>query len=281
MKKNIVIGANGFIGRNLIATLKKDSKVIGVYHSNNDGLYSDIKNISSKDLENLENDFDVVYILSAFIAGGQLSVADRKNLFKVNVQMVDTICKKFSNSRIIYVSSVSVYKESNDSVLEQSEEGGINEYGISKLWGEKIIERCNNYSIVRLSSVYGIGMKLNTIIPNYIKQALQNYAISIWGDGQRKQNYIHVSDVVNFLKKAAIIHENGIYLGTASESISNLELAKIIAQKTDCSLSFINDDISPSFCYDNKYSVTKLNYYPTVTIEKGISELIEWIKEKY
>jgi nucleoside-diphosphate-sugar epimerase len=280
-KKILVIGSNGFIAGKLISELVKVAHVTGVYNLNRDNLSKEIRNVPINKLANLSANFDEVYLLSAFIPGNNLVEKGRKEMFKVNVQLVDFICKKFSKSRIIFSSSVSVYKPKDSEIFENDDEGGINEYGVSKLWGERIIQRVMNFSIVRISSVYGVGMKLNTIIPNYIKEALEKKVITIWGEGKRMQNYIHVSDVANFLMYAASVAQNDIFLATSSKSFSNLQVAEIISQKTGCSLSFKNDDASPSFFYNNDYTKKKLKYYPKVSIEQGITELIECLKEKY
>ncbi len=279
-KKVLVIGANGFIGSALIRDLKNESDVVGVYHSNKNNLSGEIENIPISSLANLNSDFEEVYVLSAFIPGNQLNEDDRKKLFEANIQLVELVCKKFPGSKIIYSSSVSVYKPKDGTVYENDDEGGINEYGVSKLWGEKIVQDVKRFSIVRFSSVYGPGMKLNTIIPNYINEALKKKVITVWGNGERKQDYIHVTDAVNFLTKSATVTGNDIYLATSSNSISNLRLAEIISKKTGCAFSFIKQDKSPSFCYNNDKTAQKLNYQVSVAIDEGITDLIEWIKEK-
>jgi nucleoside-diphosphate-sugar epimerase len=281
-KKILVIGANSFIASNLIFQLKNEAKVVGVYHSNKEKLSNDIINIPVNDLNKLDEHFDEVYLLGAYIPDKQPITSDnRKKMFASNVELVDLVCNKFKSSKIIYSSTVSVYKNKMGEISEQDNEGGINEYGISKLWGEKIVLQAENFSIVRFSSVYGIGMNLNTIIPNYIKQALKNNVVTVWGNGERKQNYIHAFDVINFLKKAASINENGIFLATAPQSISNYQLAQIISKKTDCSITLKGEDLTPSFLYNNNYTVNKLQYEASVSFDKGITELIEWIRKKY
>ena len=280
-RKILVVGANSFIALNLIHQLKIENEVTGVYHLNNDKLCNDIRNIPVQKLNELDTEFDVVYILSAFIPGDPNDVNNSVKLFEANVRLVDCICKKFSKSRIVYASSVAVYKPRDAAITENDNEGGLNEYGISKLWGERIVSGNESFAIVRLSSVYGNGMKLTTIIPNYIKQAIESKVITVWGNGERRQDYIHVSDAVNFLNRASLFNGNGIFLATVSQSLSNLQLAEIISQLTGCHISLTGTDKSASFFYDNSYTRSKLQYTAAVPVELGISELIEWIKEKY
>lgn len=281
MKKILVVGANSFIGSHLISKIRDKAIVVGIYNTNVDKIPTKIKTYSIDEIRKLKDDFEIVYLLSAYITKEVNNFDERKKMFNVNVELVDKICNKFKHSKVVYSSSVSVYKEKGSEIFEFDNEGGLNEYGVSKMWGEKIIKQLSNYSIIRFSSVYGIGMNQSSIIPVYIDQALKNNIINVWGDGTRKQNYLHISDAINFLIKASESKNNGIYLGAFTNSISNKELAEIIAQQTNSKVSFIGEDNSPSFCYNNQLTVEELGYSGSFAIENGISELIKWTKEKY
>lgn len=261
--------------------MKNDVDVTGVYHKNGNLLFNDITNIPIEFLDDLPDLFKEVYLVSAYIPSGKLSTVSREDLYKTNVELIDKITSKYYRSRIIYCSSVSVYKIKNSDITEKDNEGGLNEYGISKLWGEKIIEQLPDYAIVRFSSVYGIGMKLSTIIPNYIKEALSKKQITVWGSGERRQNYIHVSDAINFLIKAAGFQGNEKFLATSVDSITNFELATIIAKLTDSKILFQGGDNSPSFSYNNNFTKSALSIQSQISIENGIIELIKWLQEKF
>lgn len=280
-KKILVIGANGFVGENLIKSLKDQNDVTGVYHKNKDSLCNDICNFPISKLNLLPTEFDHVYLVGAYIPGHDIDSSTRESLFKANVCLVEQVCSKFQDSRIIFCSSVSVYKARPNPITEVDNEGGLNEYGISKLWGEKIVQRVKSCSIVRISSIYGIGMNLETIIPNYIMQALNERTITVFGNGTRLQNYIHYSDVIGFLKKAAVSKINGVFLATDKQSFSNLHLAQIIAGVTGSNIVFKGEDTSHSFIYDNRYTASNLDYIPKTSLEKGVKHLTEWLKKRY
>lgn len=281
-KKSLVIGANSFIGSNLIRLLQSSStQVTGVYNSNKDRLPKDIRCVAVKQLEELEADFRDVYIIAAFIASGQLDTNARTRMFEANVSLVGDMCAKFKDSRIILCSSVSVYGAQPVVITEESSKGGLNEYGVSKLWSEKIVSATDNFAIVRLPSVFGPAMNPNTIIPLYIRQALVQKEITVYGEGERLQNYLHVKDAAGFLKAAADYQGNDEFLACAPRSISNLELAQIIAEETGCAIGFKGVDRSPSFSYDNSLTSKKLMYHPGISFREGIKELIQWSKEKF
>ncbi len=279
-KKNIlVVGANSFIGHHLIQTLKADFNVIGVYHTNTNNLDSAIENIPVSEISALKLKFERVFIISAYIPGTvNLNEVERGKMYKANVSLVADICEQFQYCKIIYCSSVSVYNYKDGVITENDSLGGLNEYGISKLWGEKIVQKLNSYSIVRCSSVFGVGMNTDTIIPKYIKQSLQGKII-VYGEGNRQQNYIHVSDVVSYLTKVAQVTNNGIYLATSGESISNKSLADLIIKKAGGDIVFEYEDNSPSFFYNNDQTIKSLNLSPAAYLKDEITEIIKWIKE--
>jgi UDP-glucose 4-epimerase len=278
MANSLVIGSNSFVGSILINCLKKTGNVVGIYHRQTDRLQDDVTNLPLSELANLHTDFDHIYIISAYIPEKQLTSITRQNMYDANIALVNRICEKFSSGKIIYCSSVSVYDVKNEPITETDSVGGLNEYGVSKLWGEHIVKRANNYAIVRCSSIFGPGMNTQTIMPMYIRQGLQGQ-ITVWGNGERLQNYIHVLDVANFLTTAANYDKNGTFLAVAENSLSNLDLANIIKSELNCQIVFANTDNSASFYYNNEYTKRTLNYTPQFSIRQGIKETIQWIKK--
>jgi nucleoside-diphosphate-sugar epimerase len=280
-KKYLIIGANSFVAQHLIDKLKRNNYVLGVYHENKSRLHEDVENVTVNELGKLEMDFDIVYLVSAYVPLTKLDKITREKLFKTNVELVDKVCLKFSKSRIVYCSSVSVYKEKDGIVNEFDAEAGLNEYGISKLWGEKIISQLSDFAIVRLSSIYGPEMKLGTIIPNYIQQSLLMKKVTVFGSGERKQNYLHIHDAVNFLVAAGSSSYSAKFLAVSENSISNKDLANMIAFKLNSNVSFEGRDDSPSFVYDNGFTRQTLDYQCQYSLDEGINSLIKWIREKY
>jgi nucleoside-diphosphate-sugar epimerase len=282
--ESLVIGANSFVGRNLIlCLLKEGEKVTGVYHRHKEYLPQDVPAFSVDDLEMVAGRaYAAVYIVSAYIPPtGPLLPECRNELFDVNVRLVARICSLFGGSRIVYCSTVSVYSQNGEVNTESSPTGGLNEYGISKLWGEKVISSHPDYAIVRFPSIYGGGMKPGTIIPVYIQQALSAGEIKVLGNGRRAQNYLHVADAVQYLAAAARKGGKEIYLASAPTSITNYRLAEIIAGQTQAQVTMEGEDFSASYYYDNSYTTARLGYSPTMYLDLGIKETIQWIKKEY
>ena len=94
----------------------------------------------------------------------------------------------------------------------------------------------------------------NTIIPNYVNQAINNKKIEVWGKGNRLQNYIHVSDVCNLIKQIIFkfnVVKGEILLAVNSKEYSNIYLAQLISEFTNSKIIFVNEDKSKSNFFDS------------------------------
>ena len=275
----LVVGANSILAQQLISKLlEKGQQVTGVFHHRRDNLAAKINYYPIHQLDELNAVFDKVFIVSAFIPdrtaspGAALTAA----LFDGNVALVNRICEKYPGAKIVYTSSISVYGGDAGIKDEQSDRNPATEYGISKLWGEKVVSAHKRHAIVRLSSMYGIGMKETTFVPFAINSALEKNVISLLGDGSRAQNYIHARDAANCLYLASEAAENGVFLATAMDSVSNLQLAQMIQAATGCSIHFKGEDSTPSAYYNNERTRVLTGFQPEIELPAGINELIEW-----
>ncbi len=279
--KNLIVGANSFLSRILTQKLlAKGQLVEGVINQNKDKLVPTISYHSSENLEQLADDFDCVYIISAYISQSKEKGTEQR-LFATNVALTERVVRHFAEAKIIYASTVSVYGQAQEVWDEDSICSPVNTYGLSKLWGEKLVKMSPKYAIVRISSMYGEGMNLTTFLPRIISQAIAQKTITIWGDGSRRQNYIAVEEVAQYLILAAQSLDNACYLAVDKASYSNLEIAEIIQKKCKNSLVFVGDDLSDSYHYHNQKSRDKLGYQANQNLEYYLDKLIKWIKKMY
>lgn len=275
--KALVIGSNGFLGSALSSYLRElQISVKGAYHINTDRLCEDIDQVKITDAILEDEFYDWIFICTAFIPKKEDHTTTSK-LNKVNVLLTEKIVNTFSNAKIIYCSTVAVYPYDNGLKTEISLEGPHTEYGKSKLEAERIVKMHNNYAIVRFSSIYGKQMEASTFLPIVIKNAIKNNEICLFGDGSRKQNYIHVQDAVTYLLEAAKYEKsNEVFLATGSMSYSNKEIAEFVETMVGKKLIYYKaEDTSPSFRYNNEWSKTILGINDEVLISEGLKELIE------
>jgi dTDP-D-glucose 4,6-dehydratase len=108
----------------------------------------------------------------------------------------------------------------------------------------------------------------NSLIPTWIKSALESQSITVLGNGNRTQDYIHISDLLHICDQA--FQENNTILAATGQSISNLELANLICDNLPSTIKFEGVDDSPSFKFKTDLS------FSFKDISQGIKELIEY-----
>ncbi|MBI2085900.1 NAD(P)-dependent oxidoreductase [Candidatus Daviesbacteria bacterium] len=272
--KILIIGANGFLGRNLVRKcLELNWKVDCVYHNKKEFIPKQCSSVHIDDLEKLEDSYNAVFLVAAFIPEDK-SVLDQK-LLDVNIVVPLRVSAKFKKSKIIFSSSASVYGVHDSIISENSSFNNPDNYALSKLSAECILKFSSSYRIVRFSSIYGQGQTLKTFIPKLLEQAKVNKKLTLFGTGARLQNYIYIEDAVGYLIAAVSPKVSGIYLGVAGRSYSNTEVAGIIQNLVPgCKIQYRGEDNSPDFVYDNSYSQKILKFKPRFSLEEGIGEML-------
>lgn len=276
--KIAITGIGGFLGAYLARFFSNENEVIGISTSKAD---AGVPVYGFGELNQIENP-EVIVNCHAAVASGT-TILDSETLHQGNVEATQKIVDQFPNAKHIYISSVSVYATNPEMMTEETIPDPQTEYAKSKLEAERIIQKQKQSAVVRLSSLYGNGMKPNTLIPNYVNQAIQHQQIEVWGKGERRQNYFHVNDAARLIQ--AIIQKNNwekpIYLGVSEREFANIEIAQMIAKATDSQIVHKNEDASISVQYNNAFTQNTLNWHPEMPIETGIKAYIEWRKKQY
>ncbi|KRD63903.1 hypothetical protein ASE40_00720 [Flavobacterium sp. Root935] len=275
--KILITGIKGFLGSNLAKRLD-NYEIVGL--GTKDDFLEDIPVFGSVD--DIHIDIDVLILCHAAVSSGTVIISNDK-LYEVNISLTEKIINRFKDAHVIYISSTSVYHLNGEIQNEKSIVSPQSSYALSKFWAEKIVSLHERNTILRVSSLFGIGMKENTLIPNYTNQALQKGIIEVWGNGGRVQNYIHVEDVVAYIKLIVENREitNGkVLLAVSKAHYSNLQIANIIADYSNAKIQLIKEDNSKSFKYNNTYTCDILNWTSESNIETSLQKYIEW-KKKY
>ncbi len=302
MKKVLVIGATGFIGSNLVKYLVNlDLEIsILVRDRNNLDIFSqnllDKLNIIEGDflipnsyLENLPY-FDYIYQL----APGAISHGIR-NEEDYSQEIIYASGKLFdfalnNNSKIIYASSIKVYGNCNDKILnENSIPNPTTIYGKTKLEIENLLSNFSkkglDFVAFRNSNIYGPGQnpKYGAITTNFILNALNNKPLRIDGNPLYLINFIYIEDLLSAYIKAMDSNSNGIFNLCNEITISLEDYAKEIIKITN-SKSIIDirgervDSLNLSNL-DPSLLKKKLNWDIKFDIKEGLKRTIEYYKK--
>ncbi|TSC79465.1 MAG: dTDP-glucose 4,6-dehydratase [Parcubacteria group bacterium Gr01-1014_29] len=141
--------------------------------------------------------------------------------------------------------------------------------------------------ITRTENNYGPWQHPQKAIPVFVKKALRDEKLPVYGDGKHRRMWLHVEDHCG-----AILHllQHGnageIYHVAGEEELENVELAKRILDvlgKPHDLISFVPDyNIRPG--HDRRYAldVTKLRatgWKPEHTLQDGLEKTIMWYKD--
>lgn len=275
----LIIGSSGFLGSHLLELLGEQN--LQVDCCNRQSFKGDNLSFSGADLEKIEPIYDTVFLVAAHIPYGNLS--DQSELLeKSNIRLVQRVVKHFSSSRIIFCSSVSVYGYHHINTIDENYPlTATSAYGKSKLHGEDIVNKHRSYAILRFSSLYGQKMTAATFLPRIIHDALTKQEITLYGTGERLQNYLFAKDAAKMLLLAAKHPENLLCNAVFPRSYSNKYVAELVASIIgNVKISYRDQDSSSSYCYSLDKWRGLFDYLPETSLEQGISLLIDDIKQQ-
>ncbi|UCG28746.1 MAG: SDR family oxidoreductase [Bacteroidales bacterium] len=144
-----------------------------------------------------------------------------------------------------------------------------------------------NIRIARIFNTYGPRMDPNDgrVVSNFIIQALQGRDITIFGDGSQTRSFQYVDDLIEGMIRVmeAPDHINSpINLGNPDE-FTILDLAKKILEMTGSKSELTYYPLPSDDPMQRKPDITlaqkELKWRPEVSLEKGLTETIEYFKK--
>lgn len=140
--------------------------------------------------------------------------------------------------------------------------------------------------IVRPFNIFGEGQVGEGAIQRFIKQAIVNNPITIYGDGSQVRSWCHVDDMVQglllCLEKPEAVGEV-FNIGNPANTITTLSLAEKVVQITGSrsSISFLaregTADVELRIPNISK-AQELLGYKPVIGLDEGIRRTAEWYK---
>ena len=305
--KYLITGGAGFIGGHLAELLLKDAsceKVI-IIDDLSTGSLDNLKNIADNPklqvvisditdpkckLNEYVRDIDCIYHLAAAV-GVELVVREPGRTIHTNVHGTENILKAAveHDKRIIVASTSEVYGKSNQEFFSESDDLLIGNpvhsrwsYACSKLLDEfYTLAYCKSHrlkgTVVRFFNTVGPRQtgQYGMVIPRFVKSALANKDLSVYGDGSQSRCFCHVFDTIRALKALADNKESfgGIYNIGSQRKISILELAELIIKelKSDSKIKFIP--------YEEAYEAGFEDMKHRAPDTTKINDLIRWRAE--
>lgn len=302
----LITGGAGFLGAALSNRLLRQGHHVRVLDDlstgNPDALAPEIHftrgDINDRPkLWTLLQDIDCVYHLAARVSVPE-SILFPRDYSQVNVCGTVTLMEAVRDAgtpRVVLASSGAVYGDQEGPLMSEAmPPHPLSPYAVSKLSAEWYVRTIGalagiNTLVLRIFNAYGPGQRIPAahppIIPNFIRQSMQNGTLVVHSDGNQTRDYVYVDDVVNALVSAATaqgVNRQVINVGSGVET-SVRDLARKVIEVTGGHPEEVyNPRVSGGvsrMCADISLAKEKLNYVPLIDLEMGIRLTFERDKQ--
>lgn len=305
--KILVTGGAGFIGSNLCRKLLEQGHHVICMDNLYTGKYKNIEELTKKvnfdfinydicspfHITNLDQIYNLACPASPPAYQGEHAIETTKACTVGVIRLLDLA--KETNAKFLQASTSEIYGEPLEHPQKEEYRGNVNPIGIRACYDEG--KRCAESLVMDYHRIYGIDTKIvrifNTygpymdkddgrVVTNFIKQALKNEDITIYGNGYQTRSFCYIDDLVEGL--IAVMNGNynePVNLGNPNE-FTIRELAELVIEKIKpkCSLNWCNlpmdDPTRRKPCIDK--AIKLFNWQPTIQLSEGLDKTIEYLK---
>ena len=298
MTVSVVTGGAGFVGSHLCdALLEKGNKVICIDNLDT-GSLQNIEHITNPDFTflpqditeevHLDGEVDFVYHLAS-----PASPIDYARLplhtLKVGAQGTWHMLgvAKFKRARFLLASTSEVYGDPQIHPQREDYWGHVNPigprgvYDEAKRYAEALTmayhrQQGVDTAIVRIFNTYGPRMRPHDgrAIPTFIRQALENKPITVFGDGSQTRSFCYVDDLVRGIYLLAQSGEHmPVNIGNPNE-MTLLHLAETVIRVTGAASEIVFEALPVDDPQVRQPDIARareiLGWQPTIDLEEGL-----------
>lgn len=302
MKKVLITGGAGFIGRHVAAHLVEhgDYEVTVLDNESlGDRKHLDLDRVRfvSGDLRSrddvrtaLEGQEAVVHL--AADTRVMDSIEDPTNNFDNNVVGTFNLlqgCRDLRVSRVVAASTGgAILGDVEPPVHEEMAPQPSSPYGASKLMLEGYLSAfSHSYGVsgcaLRFSNIYGPrSFHKGSVVAHFFKKILAHEPLVVYGDGSQTRDYLYSGDLVKGIRAAIEGEAEGAFqLGTGKGTTLN-ELLDVMRTVTDWDFEvqfedFRAGEVRDTWCQIDK-ARAELGFDPQIGLEQGMSETWEWFQ---
>jgi len=198
---------------------------------------------------------------------------------------------KFKRARFVLASTSEVYGDPQVHPQPETYWGNVNPVGPRGVYdeGKRYSEAMTmayhrqqgvNTAIARIFNTYGPRMRPydGRAIPTFVRQALENKPLTIFGDGSQTRSFCYVDDLISGLYALAASDEHyPVNLGNPSE-FTILELAETVLKVTGSNSEIVFEALPMDDPQIRQPDITRakeiLGWTPEIDLEEGLRRLL-------
>lgn len=312
--KILVTGGAGFIGSNFILFWLKnhpEDEIINLDALTYAGNLANLKSVENQDnytfvhgnicdrplVEKVTQNVDLIVHFAAE-SHVDRSILNPEVFLQTNVLGTFNLLEAALKNKVAHFHHISTDEVFGSLPLETTEKFTLatkydprSPYSASKASSDHLVRAYGetyglSYTITNCSNNYGPFQFPEKLFGLAITNIIEGKKVPVYGDGLNVRDWLFVNDhcaaIEAVIKSAA--HDKTYLVGGLKKDVSNLEIVRLILQlmgKNDTEIEFVQD--RPG--HDRRYSVDwsqinqDLDWQPTVTLEEGLQQTINWYQE--
>jgi dTDP-glucose 4,6-dehydratase len=198
---------------------------------------------------------------------------------------------KWKRARFLLASTSEIYGDPQVHPQPETYWGHVNPigprgvYDEAKRYAEALTMAYHNQqgvdtAIVRIFNTYGPRMRAHDgrAIPTFVRQALENKPLTVFGDGSQTRSFCYVDDLIRGLYLLATSEEHlPVNLGNPGE-FTILELAETVLRVTESKSEIVFEALPVDDPQIRQPDITRakqlLNWEPEIDLEEGLRRML-------
>lgn len=258
MKKIAVLGANGYIARNIIHVLEKEypDSELKLYGIENNSIdlkcnYTQVDMSEKESTARISMDCDIIFMFVG--KTGSVDSLERADTFinineRTLLNLLNEYRRQGSHARIIFPSTRLVYKGAAGPQKEDNEKEFKTVYAINKYACEQYLKQFHEVYDIQYT-VFRICLPYGTLVPGassygtaefMLSKAQNGKNITLYGDGSVRRTLTYMGDLCKDIISGAMSENcaNDVF-NIGGEDYSLREMAELIAAKYGVGIDYI------------------------------------------
>jgi len=311
MKKILICGGTGFIGRNLIEyfSQKSDHEVYATHYKRDfprtpaNVCFKRVNLTDSSEVSQVVKGMDIVIQAAATTSGAKDTIQSPYHHVTDNAVMNSLIfraCFEHQVKHVVFLSCTVMYPQKDVPVREEDMNYQITDNYFGVGWTKVYLEKMSQfyakignakYTAIRHSNIYGpydkYDLEKSHVFGATVAkvETAKDGKVVVWGNGSEERDLLYVDDLTRFIDLALQKQTSKFELINVGygKSVSIAKLVQLIIDQSKKKLVIEYDRTKPSIAFKLALNIERAkNLYgwsPNVSLEEGIDKSLAWYRE--